>query len=238
MIKVLANVITEGDVDISLSVVDGTKLQVSTKDGASLVLDPSNVYEKPDVAVGYIDIDGNIKLLWDSERFNTRDAASSAVERKFIPSIATQAFVVGFAGDDILFTSSAPLKCETAGFEVVQFDNGDAELKVPRVLLANHSPSISALVTRNKAKRALLAHVKAEDSLSALEKQVDLLTKLVSGLIASQSAYAAPDWYASFISAIDQADSTKFITKEAAVAEVKGLKDQIRALQEKYFTDR
>ncbi len=69
------------DDSLALEVVDGGCLKVTFKH-QSITLDPRRPYSKPDMAVAYQGLEDVIELVWDSERFNARDTASSVVERK------------------------------------------------------------------------------------------------------------------------------------------------------------
>lgn len=117
MIYLVSDLMQESDLQeeqahtMTLSVVDGICLKVVV-DGCTVVLDPRLPYLKPDIASGHKGPEGDIGLVWDSERFNSRSAASSVVDRKTLPDVTAknQLFLVGFVGDDLYFHTRLRVK--------------------------------------------------------------------------------------------------------------------------------
>lgn len=85
------------------------------------------------------------------------------------------------------------------------------------------------------AKIDLLSAIGSNDSLSSLEKQVDLLSTLVIALVEKQPEYERPDWLSQFKTVIEQGSSLRFKGPLKAIEDIAERKAHIRALQEQYF---
>ena len=101
--------------------------------------------------------------------------------------------------------------------------------------MASHTRGLQTLIIRNKAKRPLLAQIKPEDSIAALEKQLDLVTQLVITLSASLPAAQVPNWLAALTTMMSQSSATQFMGDDAAVSDIAATKAVIRKLQTTYF---
>lgn len=201
---------------------------------ASIFVDPARVPALPDICAGYLAVDDTIQLVWDSEKFHTRDAASSVAERLGIPDITKSRFVVGFSETGAYLTACAPLR-ETptgAAFEPLAVNN------TPRDWLREKDPAIAASVDKARAKRPLLARVNTIDTVAELEKQVDLLSTLVVALVDALPEANRPAWYPAFKVMLASGSSTQFKSEEACIADVSGIKNSIRQLQSTYFNIR
>jgi hypothetical protein len=222
---------------LTLAVVDAVCLQVTYKN-QTITLDPRLLLETPDMAVGYAGLESSIELVWDSERFNSRGAASSVAERKGVRDLTQHLFIVGFDGGDIHFITRKqiqPLAVNIAGITLSSIVKDDLNYMRPRQWMASHTRGLQTLIIRNKAKRPLLAQIKPEDSIAALEKQLDLVTQLVITLSASLPAAQVPNWLAALTTMMSQSSATQFMGDDAAVSDIAATKAVIRKLQTTYF---
>lgn len=95
-------------------------------------------------------------------------------------------------------------------------------------------PGTSEQRTRlRQAKTDLLTRVAAHDSLSSLEKQVDLLTRLVLDLCQAHGQEQS-DAAQALASVLDQADSLAGLTPDQAARKIAGFKNRLRAAQAAY----
>ncbi len=221
---------------MALLVVDDVCLRVEM-DGCSVVLDPRLPYRKPDIASGHPGAESDIGLVWDSERFNTRSTASSVVDRKTLADVTakSQLFLMGFVGDDIHLHTRLAVGQVPNGVVHTRMTREDLHYARPRLWLAEQVGTFSELVIRNKAKRKLLAQIKLEDSIAALEKQIDLLSAVVFALMKGEPA---PAWADELKQAIEANSSTDHGGATGSIAGVAAHKAGIRALQAQYFASR
>lgn len=206
----------------------------STAEGAevkshTIDLDPALVLERPDICAGYIGRDLGIQLVWDTERFNTRDAGSSVADRKSVPDVADSKFVAGFTDTGCYVVICAPLKQIPVGVQFEERQHNNA----PRDWLAAQEFSLYALVKRNRAKRAALAHLKPLDSIAELEKQVDLLSDIVFRLVANAPM---PDWLEGLLEVTRTHSSVR--SESEALQDISKHKATVRAIQQDYFESR
>jgi hypothetical protein len=242
MIYLVSDLVQESELQedqvqtMALSLVDGICLKVVV-DGSMVVLDPRLPYLKPDIASGHKGPEGDIGLVWDSERFNSRSAASSVVDRKTLPDVTAinQLFLVGFAGDDLYFHTRMRVKEVPSGVNHTHITSEDLYFARPRLWMSELSDAMAELVVRNKAKRTLLAQVKPEDSIAALEKQLDLLSTLLFKVINGEPV---PVWAAMLKTAVEANSSTVQSGQAGAIEDLARHKAGIRALQATYFQNR
>lgn len=245
MIHVAAQVVPSADdpsfqngkLVLTLQVVNTTCLSISCQ-GQTITIDPSLLQFTPDIAVGYAGLETSIELAWDSERFNSRDMASSVMERKDITNLTDALFVVGFDGQDMYLITRQWIAAVPDGVTFTSIVPTGTEFLRPRLWLTGQSALLKPLVIKNKAKRTLLSQIKTGDSLAALEYQVDLLSQLVLSLMAAQSTVASPTWLAAFQGALAAQSSLQFKGADAATAEIATYKSGLRTLQKNYFTQR
>lgn len=222
---------------LRLEVVDGVCLKVTAKHCA-ITLDPRLLADKPDMAMGYLGLEDAIELVWDSERFNSRDAASSVAERKGVDALAKNLFVVGFEGENIHLITRKTVRAIPEGVNHTAITPESLEHLRPRQWIAAQNSGLQSLVIKNKAKRSLMAHVKTLDSLSALEKQVDLLSELLIAISAGVPASQRPAWLDEFTAGLKESSANQFVGDLAAVAEVMAYKNTMRSLQKTYLARR
>ncbi|WP_449413228.1 hypothetical protein [Pandoraea soli] len=74
---------------------NNNKIQISYN-AKTIEIDPSIVTTKPDFTAVYEGVEQTMVLGWDSERFNTRDMASSIADRKGIADIVDYVCLIGF----------------------------------------------------------------------------------------------------------------------------------------------
>lgn len=91
---------------------------------------------------------------------------------------------------------------------------------------------------RNKAKRNLLAHIKPEDSLAALENQIDLLSEIILAMLAAQPLETPAAWLKPFAALMVAHSSVQFKDAQISVADLDLHKSRLRTLQRTYFTER
>ena len=252
MIHIAAQVVTQpqtdGDLEatqyqvslaeaLTLEVANDVCLKVSFK-GQAITLDARLLYAKPDMAVGYLGLEDQIELVWDSERFSARDAASSVAERKGVTDLTRYLFIVAFDGEDIFFITRHQIVAPPEGASHTPIVRDGLEFMRPRQWVAAQRSALLSLSVKNKAKRRLLSQVKAEDSLAALEKQVDLLSQLVMAMAQSLPSDQRPTWLDSFQTNLSQDTSTQFMGEVVSVADIHAHKTRMRTLQSAYFAQR
>lgn len=252
MIHIAAHVVTppqtDGDFEatqhqvslaeaLTLEVANDVCLKVSFK-GQSITLDACLLYAQPDMAVGYLGLEDQIELVWDSERFSARDAASSVAERKGVTDLTRYLFLVAFDGEDIFFITRHQIVAPPEGASHTPIVRDGLEFMRPRQWVAAQRSALLSLSVKNKAKRRLLSQVKAEDSLAALEKQVDLLSQLVVAMAQSLPSDQRPTWLDSFQANLSQDTSTQFMGEVASVSDIHDHKTRMRTLQAAYFAQR
>ena len=252
MIHIAAHVVTppqtDGDFEatqhqvslaeaLTLEVANDVCLKVSFK-GQSITLDARLLYAQPDMAVGYLGLEDQIELVWDSERFSARDAASSVAERKGVTDLTRYLFLVAFDGEDIFFITRHQIVAPPEGASHTPIVRDGLEFMRPRQWVAAQRSALLSLSVKNKAKRRLLSQIKAEDSLAALEKQVDLLSQLVIAMAQSLPSDQRPTWLDSFQANLSQDTSTQFMGEVASVSDIHDHKTRMRTLQAAYFAQR
>lgn len=85
-----------------------SKIQIAYR-GKSIEVDPSIVTIKPDIAAVYEGVEQTMVLGWDSERFNTRDMASSIADRKGVADIVDYVCLVCFDLNDTYVVFRKPV---------------------------------------------------------------------------------------------------------------------------------
>ena len=170
------------------------------------------------------------RWCWDSERFNTRDMASSIADRKGIADIVDYVCLIGF---DVNVTYVVFRKPVTPADCVTLVPENDPAIFRPRDWMGQQSAILAACVTQNKAKRTMLAHTSTYDTLASLEQQVDLLTELVAALIAGSPA---PAWAQAFITAMQTDSSVATGSESTTTTSVSAQKNKNRGLQAAYLT--
>jgi hypothetical protein len=252
MIHIAAQVVTqpqtEGDLEatqyqvslaeaLTLEVANDVCLKVSFK-GQAITLDARLLYAQPDMAVGYLGLEDQIELVWDSERFSARDAASSVAERKGVTDLTRYLFIVAFDGEDIFFITRHQIVAPPEGASHTPIVRDGLEFMRPRQWVAAQRSALLSLSVKNKAKRRLLSQIKAEDSLAALEKQIDLLSQLVISMAQSLPSDQRPTWLNSFQVNLSQDTSIQFMGEVVSVADIHAHKTRMRTLQSAYFAQR
>jgi hypothetical protein len=252
MIHIAAQVVTQPQTDgdfeatqhqvslaeaLTLEVANDVCLKVSFK-GQAITLDARLLYAQPDMAVGYLGLEDQIELVWDSERFSARDAASSVAERKGVTDLTRYLFIVAFDGEDIFFITRHQIVAPPEGASHTPIVRDGLDFMRPRQWVAAQRSALFSLSVKNKAKRRLLSQVKAEDSLAALEKQVDLLSQLVITMAQSLPSDQRPTWLDSFQTNLSQDTSTQFMGEVVSVADIHAHKTRMRTLQSAYFAQR
>lgn len=209
-------------------------LELGAPDSAfTFEFDLTQVYLTPDIAYLIKDGLGKPALIWGSDIYNDRVACAHALFRANVPAMTgvIAAFAVESADTVHCFVSSAPVD---VGDEPCVVD--DSPL-TSSALLRKHLPFVEAFMRQAHAKRRLLANAPISDSLSALEKQVDLLSALVVELAAkvpdSESALAKE-----IKTLVEQHGANAGKTTEQAVASIVDFKARLRDLQAEYFANR
>jgi hypothetical protein len=164
---------------------------------------------------------GQYVPVWGSDLHESKDSWSSCMFRKNIDSFQPLC-VIGVSADKKSFTAvffistQEPNNLDTQ--EDKSADSGDMLLK--RVM-----PELAPTIDRWHAKHKLLKDTKTNDSLAALEAQVDLLTQWVAALI--------PDEYREKL--LD-AGVLKLKDTGVVVADVIAFKNALRERQKTYLT--
>jgi len=91
---------------------------------------------------------------------------------------------------------------------------------------------------RNAAKLELVAKINPLDSLSALEKQLDLLTALVLTLAAKQPKDEQPEWLESLSQTYAATASVEPLNIDKAIRSMGDYKAHVREVQDQYFKSR
>lgn len=213
------------------------KIDIKSKAGKhsqEIVLKPAALYETPDIVVGYPYLTGEIQLVWDSEIFNTRTAYSSVLDRKGVHNFSDWLFMAAFDGDDLYVVSRVPVESNSEEIEVVYTDLKTQYFQA-RPWFSEQSESLSALVLRNRAKRALLSQIKPEDSIAYLEQQLDMVTSALIELIKSGSV---PATTLAVLENVITASSIGRLTSSEAATSILNNKTAVRNLQDAYFSAR
>lgn len=218
---------------VTLTIADTGVLTFVTQ-GKSVTLDPALI-AKPDLVAGYVTPRAELELVWDSERFNTRTACSSVADRKSIQNVDDYVFVVGYDADGTYVCVNTPLADTPINCEFVPFSDDEWKALRSRVWMADQSVGMAALMKQRNAKRVLLAQVKPEDALAALENQVDLLTELVGALINSEDI---PAWASDLITLVQAKGSNTLRTTNEMLSTIDAEKTHIRTLQAEYYATR
>ncbi len=98
--------------------------------------------------------------------------------------------------------------------------------------------STAARAKKSRAKMELVRQINPLDSLTAIEKQVDLLTMLVLSLARKQPTAEQPAWLDELETVFSATSSVQEGSLEKAVESMGEYKAHIRALQEEYFHNR
>jgi len=195
--------------------------------------DLKQVYLVPDIAYLIKDGIGQPALVWGSDIYNDRVACAHALFRANVPEMTgvIAAFAVESADIVHCLVSRAPVD---VGDKPCVVDDSPV---TSSALLSKHLPFVEAFMRRAHAKRRLLANAPISDSLSALEKQVDLLSALVVEIAAkvpgSESALATE-----IKTLVEQNGANAGKTTEQAVASIVDFKARLRNLQAEYFASR
>ena len=197
--------------------------------GRHFEIDPSLVI-KPDIAFCYEGLEKEMVLCWDSERFSTRDMASSVSERKGVKDINDPVAIVFFSETDTYVIVKKPVLKDQES--VTELSEDDTAFIRPRQYISNLDLTIASFVDKCKKKRKLMSKLNPLDSLAALENQVDLLTSIVIRLM---NGDPVPPWVKDFIKTMQQNSSFMGRTPEQVVAIVNDEKSKVRGLQKEYF---
>lgn len=87
-----------------------------------------------------------------------------------------------------------------------------------------------------EARRNALTKITPLDSISELEKQVDLLSTMVFDLVSRLPEQDKPVWFEAYRSAVNDNASTKFKSVAQNIADIAETKGKIREIQSDYFT--
>ena len=210
--------------DVVTVTANESKIQIAYR-GKSIEVDPSIVTIKPDIAAVYEGVEQTMVLGWDSERFNTRDMASSIADRKGVADIVDYVCLVGFDLNDTYVVFRKPVS--DAGC-LTLVEQSDSSIYRPRDWIAQQSAALGKFILHNKAKRTMLAHTSTYDTVSALELQIDLLTQLVAKLMTGASV---PSWGQTFIDSMQAQQAVQAGAEVAATAQIAAQKGKNRSLQ-------
>ena len=224
--------LTSNNEETSLSVTNvGGSLTLSFGKASVTVSPPKTV----EIVGVYEGVDPTkLYILLDSERFASRDSVSMAMETKGIGNVASFVALVAVTPKDVYVVTRYPLSKDVTGATYMEAE----ALAFPREFIKTLDPELRAFVTKSKAKRKLLSGLTPTDSLSALEKQVDLLTMLVLSLARKQPVAEQPAWLDELETVFVDTSSVQEDALEKAVASMGEYKAHIRALQEEYFRNR
>jgi hypothetical protein len=190
--------------------------------------DLSRVQYGPDVLYLVRARSGAWMPVWASELNESRDSWSAIMVRKgidaFMPIV-----LIGISPDHADF--AAIFFCHT-------IEPGNASPMVDTVpesgdmVLKRLMPSIEPFLQRQWAKHKLLKEVKTNDSLAALELQLDLLTTIVSSMM---NGVKVPSWAAGFAEEMAQGSALTLTAPDVAIGKVGRFKNALRALQAAYL---
>ena len=96
-------------------------------------------------------------------------------------------------------------------------------------------PEVQDLINKDKNKLTVLSNLNPNDSIVALEQQVDLLTTLVSNLINNQSQ---PSWSSDFLSKVSTSNVTTVRSASDVLTDLDSTKKKIRAAQKTYLDNK
>lgn len=135
-------------------------------------------------------------------------------------------------GEDVLFINQS---CSYEGDLPHAVLEGDIANSSPMHIMTEQLPVEIVNLGAISAKIALIKGLSTLDSLSELEKQVDLLTLLVIQLASKAGPKDTPPWFASFAAAVTPGLSTARNGEAYCIEEVGAHKQAIRDLQATYF---
>lgn len=174
--------------------------------------------------------------LTDSERFASRDSVSMAMETQGLSGVANFVGLLAATTSGVYFITREHLDASVKPASYLEPDSQG--VTTPREYLRTLDSELDAFVKKIKAKRQLLSGLTPTDSLSALEKQVDLLTMLVLSLARKQPTAEQPAWLDELETVFNNTSSVQEDALEKAVTSMGEYKARIRALQEEYFKNR
>jgi len=122
-----------------------------------------------------------VKYIWKSEFANSKDGLAAALQRNNIDSFSPLAVIaIGRSTSDwaALFMTNTT---QTLG-EFVKLDSKYERMRSDHILM-DMAPSMAPMIQAYDDKMALLRKIRTNDSIAALESQVDLLTTWVAALI-------------------------------------------------------
>ena len=96
-------------------------------------------------------------------------------------------------------------------------------------------PEVQDLIDKDKNKLTVLSNLNPNDSIVALEQQVDLLTTLVSNLINNQSQ---PTWSNNFLSKVASNNVTTVRDVNEVITDLDSTKKKIREAQKTYLDNK
>lgn len=173
-------------------------------------------------------------IVWASELHESRDSWSALMVRKGIDTF-NPVVIVGVdatrADFTAIFFCNAIAPAITSPLVDSSGESGDMMLK--RLM-----PSIEPFLQRQWAKHKLLKEVKTNDSLAALEQQLDLLTAVVAQIVkagAFVQSGVVPVWTQDFLDAATSSSSLTLTDPPAAIAKMSAFKTALRKLQAVYL---
>jgi hypothetical protein len=171
---------------------------------------------------------GGIVKSWASELTNSRDGHAAAQARQYGQKVGAPfcaiAIEPGKADAHVatLFGLISPVTNVVVDSQVNSTDR----------LLNRNVSAMRPFIAKMWSKTRLLAQVNTQDSLAALEQQLDMLTTIVFALAAK--APLAP-WTDEFFSVMAAYSSITTPQPPAAIEHVSAFKQTLRALQATYF---
>lgn len=212
------------DSEITLTeVMDGVRVQRSDLDFTFKFEIPN----RPDIALVFSKLPGKgVGIVWCSELCHTRDGMSSIKTRKLISDELLLAVAL-VEGVTVVYSPKA-------AFINSPFTKVPKDVQTLDILAAAH-PLVADLVASYFHKQRLVSKINPLDSLASLEKQVDLLTKLVISLARKQPITEQPEWLNELETVFMDTSSVKETDLEKSIVSIRKHKSHIRALQDVYF---
>lgn len=175
---------------------------------------------------------GRSVRVWGSELANSRDGAAAALFRQGGDKLSPYA-TIGIGPDPADYHLATRQAIFTdAPDNMIQID---ARAVSTDVMLHDAIVTIAPVVRRYWAKVKLHSRINTQDSLAALEGQVDLLQRLVLTLIDSLPAAQRPVGYELIAQALEPVSTLGLKSPEDLLGKVADHKQAVRRAQREYF---
>jgi hypothetical protein len=192
--------------------------------------DLSAVSFGPDILYLSQNAAGGIVKTWASETANSRDGHAAAHGRQYGQAVGSPVCAIAIEpGKAAAHVATIYGVISPAPNVVI-----DSQVTSTDRLLDRNVSAMRPFIAKMWTKSRLLAQVNTQDSLAALEQQLDLITALLASLYDPKNP-ALPDWAPAFFEAMASSSSLTLTQPAAAIEKAGTFKRALRALQATYF---